>query len=122
MHYVVASDQLRRYPVRLDDLDLVGTLAQLICLASYGNAPGAPHVTLFVESKMKRFRFYFLFMLIAFSVGGLTLLPRAYKSIVSQAPNITPPALEFPCPPDSFTLKRQPEATLRLNIDRKSVV
>lgn len=65
---------------------------------------------------MKRFCRYFLAALLAFSVGVLASLTRTYKSIDSQASNITALPLELPCPPDAFTLKRQPEATLQLNI------
>lgn len=64
---------------------------------------------------MKRFCLYFLVAAITFSIGVLTI-PKAYKSIVSEAPNIPALSLDVPCTPDSFTLKRQPDATLQLNI------
>jgi hypothetical protein len=65
---------------------------------------------------MKRFCLYFLTALLAFSVGVLASLTRTYNSIDAQAPDITALPLESPCIRDAFTLKRQPEATMQLNI------
>jgi hypothetical protein len=64
---------------------------------------------------MKRFYLYFLAALVVFSVVLVSLI-RTYKSIVAQAADISALPLNSPCTPDSFTLKRQPEATIQLNI------
>lgn len=64
---------------------------------------------------MKRFYLYFLAALVVFSVVLVSLI-RTYKSIAGQGAGISALPLNSPCSPDSFTLKRQPEATMQLNI------
>jgi hypothetical protein len=65
---------------------------------------------------MKHFRLYFLAALLVFSVVVLVSLTRSYRSIDAQAQDITALPLDLPCPSAAFTLKRQPEATMHLNI------
>jgi hypothetical protein len=65
---------------------------------------------------MKRFYRYFLAALLVFSVVALVSLRRSYKSITAQAAEISALPLDFPCAPDAFTLKAQPDATMQLKI------
>src|SRR5688572_23302340 len=65
---------------------------------------------------MKRFWLYFLAALLVLSVVVLASLTRRYKSINDQALDIAALPLDLPCTPDAFTLKRQPEATMLLDI------
>jgi hypothetical protein len=65
---------------------------------------------------MKHFWLYFFAVLLVFSVVVLALLTRSVKSIDALAQDITALPLDLPCPPDAFTLKGQPEATMQLNI------
>ena len=63
---------------------------------------------------MKRFYLYFL-ALVGLSVVLVSLI-RTYNSIAARSADISALPLNSPCAPDAFTLKRQPEATLQLNI------
>jgi len=65
---------------------------------------------------MKRFRLYALTALLAFSVDVLVSLIRRFQSNTSKAVDITAASLEFPCAPDTFTVKQQPEAAMQLRI------
>ena len=65
---------------------------------------------------MKRSYLYFLAALLVFSVVALVSLRRSYKSITAQAAEISALPLDFPCAPDAFTLKAQPDATLQLKM------
>ena len=64
---------------------------------------------------MKRFYLYFLAALVVFSVILVSLM-RTYRSIAAQAAEISALPLNSPCATDAFRLKRQPEATMQLNI------
>jgi hypothetical protein len=63
---------------------------------------------------MKRFYLYFL-ALVGLSVVLVSLI-WTYKSIAAPAADISALPLNSPCAPDAFTLKRQPKATMQLNI------
>jgi hypothetical protein len=65
---------------------------------------------------MKRIYLYILAALVVFSVATLVSLRRSYKSITARAAEISALPLNSPCTPEAFTLKRQPEATMQLNI------
>ena len=64
-----------------------------------------PDVIFFEELAMKRCSLYFLIALLTFSSGVLMSLMTTYTSTNSQDLNIAALPLDFPCPPDAFTLK-----------------
>ena len=65
---------------------------------------------------MKHYRRYIFAVVLLLSIIVLAVLTRSLKSLDSQGEDITAVPLNLPCPPDAFTLKSQPRATIQLNI------
>jgi hypothetical protein len=59
---------------------------------------------------------YIFAVVLVLSIIVLAFLTRSIKSLDSQSEQITAVPLNLPCPPDAFTLKSQPGATIQLNV------